>query len=130
MPNLVHSLDSASLGLVIENYFKVIENKKFYSIHNCFAVPCNNAKLLTNLIKSAYCILYTENKYLLDFYANFINSIKNYYSENNVTLDLSKEELSVYTNEGNITVKYPSLNSIIKSKISQIDVSNSQYRIH
>ena len=53
MPNLVHSLDAASLGLVIKIYFKVIENKKFYSIHDCFAVPCNsnNAKLLTNLIK-------------------------------------------------------------------------------
>jgi len=75
-------------------------------------VPCNNAKLLTNLIKSAYCILYTENKYLLDFYANFINSIKNYYGENNVTLDLSNEKLTVYTNEGDISVKYPSLNSI------------------
>jgi hypothetical protein len=77
-------------------------------------VPCKNAKLLTNLIKSAYCILYTENKYLLDFDANFINSIKNYYGENNVTLDLSNEKLTVYTNEGDISVKYHSLNSIIK----------------
>ena len=130
MPNLVHSLDAASLGLVIEDYFKVIENKNFYSIHDCFAVPCTNAKLLTNLIKSAYCILYTKNKYLLDFDANFINSIKKYYGENNVTLDLSKEKLSIYTNEGYITVKYPSLNSIIKSKISQIDISESLYLIH
>jgi len=130
MPNLVHSLDAASLGLVIENYFKVIDNKNFYSIHDCFAVPCNNAKLLTNLIKSAYCILYTDNKYLLDFDANFINSIKNYYGENNVILDLSNEILSVYTNEGYISVKYPSLNSIIKSKISKIDISESLYLIH
>jgi DNA-directed RNA polymerase len=130
MPNLVHSLDAASLGLVIENYFKVIDNKNFYSIHDCFAVPCNNAKLLTNLIKSAYCILYTDNKYLLDFDVNFINSIKNYYGENNVTLDLSNEILSVYTNEGYISVKYPSLNSIIKSKISQIDISESLYLIN
>jgi DNA-directed RNA polymerase len=113
MPNLVHSLDAASLGLVVENYFKEIEYKNFYSIHDCFAVPCNNAKLLTNLIKSAYCILYTNNKYLLDFDANFINSIKNYYGENNVTFDLSKEILSVYTNGENITVIYPSLKSII-----------------
>lgn len=38
MPNLVHSLDVVSLGLVIENYFKVIDNKNFYSIHYSFAV--------------------------------------------------------------------------------------------
>jgi DNA-directed RNA polymerase len=129
MPNLVHSLDAASLGLIIENYFKN-EEKNFYSIHDCFAVPCNNAKLLTNLIKSAYCILYTENKYLLNFDANFINSIKNYYGENNVTLDLYNERLTVYTNEGHIYVKYPSLKSIIKSKISQIDISESLYLIN
>ena len=130
MPNLVHSLDAASLGLVIENYFKITENKFCYSVHDCFAVPCTNAKLLTNLIKSAYCILYTKNKYLLDFDANFINSIKKYYGESNVTLDLNKEKLSVYTNEGYITVKYPSLNSIIKSQISQIDISESLYLIN
>lgn len=100
MPNLGHSLDSASLGLIIENYFKVIDNKNFDSIPDCFAVPCNNAKLLTNLIKSAYCSYYIDNKYLLDFYANFINSIKIYYGENNVTLDLNNEILSVYTKEG------------------------------
>jgi len=70
-------------------------------------------------------IKYTDNKYLLDFYANFINSIKIYYGENNVTLDLNTEKLSVYTNERYITVKYPYLNSIIKSKISQIDISKS-----
>lgn len=28
MPNLVPSLDAASLGLVIEDYFKVTDNKK------------------------------------------------------------------------------------------------------
>ena len=130
MPNLVHSLDAASLGLVIEDYFKVIDNKNFYSIHDCFAVPCTNASFLIKLIKSAYCILYTKNRYLLDFDANFINSIKKYYGENNVTLDLNKEELSVYTNAGDITVRYPSLNSIIKSQISQIDISESLYLIH
>jgi len=95
MPNLVHSLESASLGLVIEIYFKVIDNKNFDSIYVCFVVPCNNAKLLTNLIKSAYCINYVDNKYFLYFDANFINSIKNYYGENNVTLDLNNEILSV-----------------------------------
>lgn len=48
--------------------------------------------------------------------ANFINSIKNYYGENNVNLDLNTEKFSVYTNERYITVKYTYLNFIIKAK--------------
>lgn len=129
MPNLVHSLDGASLSLIIENYFKVDANNNFFSVHDCFAVPCNKAQLLLNLIKSAYCILYTNHKYLLSFDANFINSIQIYYGKENVSLDIDKEKLTVLTNEGYITVKYPSLKSIINSQISQIDVSKSLYLI-
>jgi len=63
MPNLVHSLipDAASLCLVIVNYFKQINNINFYSIHDCFAVPCNKVNNLIGLLKIAYCIIYTDN---------------------------------------------------------------------
>jgi DNA-directed RNA polymerase len=42
MPNLVHSLDAASLALVAEYYFNSVDIKNFYAIHDCFAVTCNN----------------------------------------------------------------------------------------
>ena len=38
MPNLVHSLDAASLALVIDSFFKIENEKNFYSIHDCFAL--------------------------------------------------------------------------------------------
>ena len=38
MPNLVHSLDAASLALLIENFFKEDKTKNFFSVHDCFAV--------------------------------------------------------------------------------------------
>jgi len=99
MPNLVHSLDAASLCIVINNYFNqdkfvvnptpVISNTNstnktesisghdvsdswqgtrasnlqekninFYSIHDCFAVPCNKMSKIMELLKSAYIIIY------------------------------------------------------------------------
>jgi hypothetical protein len=128
MPNLVHSLDAASLCLVIGNYFK--ENNNFFSIHDCFAVPCNKVKILTTLLKSAYCVIYTNNKYLIDFHSNFITNIKRCYGEDSVSLDEEKNKLTVITNSEEITVKCPSIKSIIDSDISKIDVSNSTYLIH
>lgn len=63
MPNLIHSLDAASLTLVLENYFKVFDNNNFYSVHDCFAVPCYNVNFLISIIKAAYCTLYSK-KYI------------------------------------------------------------------
>lgn len=65
MPNLVHSLDAASLCLVITNYFKQIDNVNFYSIHDCFAVPCSHkVNNLIGLLKIAYCFIYSDINYL------------------------------------------------------------------
>ncbi|KAF8805671.1 hypothetical protein BYT27DRAFT_7104008, partial [Phlegmacium glaucopus] len=130
MPNLVHSLDAASLCLVIVNYFKQTDNKNFFSIHDCFAVPCNKVNLITELLKNAYVIIYSNNKYLLEFDSNFIHTIKKIYSENSVSFNEKKGEITVITNTDCITVKYPSIKSIIGSKISQIDVSQSSYIAH
>jgi DNA-directed RNA polymerase len=71
MPNLVHSLDAASLCLVIVNYFKQNSNVNFYSIHDCFVVPCNKVNNITGFLKIAYCIIYSDSKYLLEFESNF-----------------------------------------------------------
>jgi hypothetical protein len=101
MPNLIHSLDAASLCLVINNYFnqekfvvaqtqvksntnstnkteaiigivrsnscpgarasyKLINNINFYSIHDCFAVPCNKMSQIIELLKFAYIIIYSK----------------------------------------------------------------------
>lgn len=93
MPNLVHSLDAASLCLVTGNYFK--ENKNFFSIFDCFAVTCNKVNLLTTLLNTAYCVIYTNKKYLIDFHSNFLANIKNCYGENSVLLDEEKDILTV-----------------------------------
>nr|QWO71374.1 RNA polymerase [Termitomyces sp. DKA64] len=139
MPNLVHSLDAASLCVVMTKYFKEIDNKNLYSIHDCFAVPCNKVNLITELLKVAYCIIYTKKKYLIEFNNNFIDSIKIHYGENNVYINKEKEKLivitespqgSLYEERVKISFKFPSIDSIIDSKISNIDVSKSCYLAH
>jgi DNA-dependent RNA polymerase len=129
MPNLVHSLDAASLCLVIVNYFKQINNINFYSIHDCFAVPCNKVNNLIGLLKIAYCIIYTDNKYLLEFDAYFKSTIIKAYGKDAVSFE-DAGILEIKLEGETIILKYPSISSIIKSKIPQINLNDSNYLIH
>nr|QWO71367.1 RNA polymerase [Termitomyces sp. DKA19] len=127
MPNLVHSLDAASLCLVITNYFKQDNNLNFYSIHDCFAVPCTKVSSMIGLLKSAYCIIYSENIYLLGFDSNFRSIIKNLYGEDEVIFNDEKGNIEL--KNSNITLKYPSIKSVIQQNETTIDVNNSNYLI-
>jgi DNA-dependent RNA polymerase len=176
MPNLVHSLDAASLCIVINNYFnqdKIVvapttvncstnstninststppnkgesladqvfptdkdrlrlcereNNINFYSIHDCFAVPCNKMSKILELLKTAYIIIYSKRKYLLEFDANFITSIKNCYGENAVSFNEKDGKITIKTDFDSISFKYIPINKIIDSEISQINVSKSSY---
>jgi len=130
MPNLVHSLDAASLCLVIVNYFKQIDNINFYSIHDCFAVPCNKVNNLIGLLKIAYCIIYSDKKYLLEFDTNFRNTIIKLYGKDAVSFKDEEGQLKIKFKTENIYLKYPSINSVLNSNTSQINIKNSNYLIH
>jgi DNA-directed RNA polymerase len=130
MPNLVHSLDAASLAIVIDTYFSMKNNKNFYSIHDCFAVPCNKMSLTINLLKSAYLIIYSKRKYLLDFDANFINSIKKHYGEDAVSIDKLKKKMTIQIGSDSIKLDYTPVNDFLDSKLSKINVSESAYILH
>ena len=63
MPNLVHSLDAASLALLVDYFYTQSVNKnplpssgkvKFFAIHDCFATTCNNFENLKIALKSVY----------------------------------------------------------------------------
>lgn len=129
MPNLVHSLDAASLCLVIVNYFKENENVNFYSIHDCFAVPCNKVNNLIGLLKSAYCIIYSNSKYLLEFDSNFRSTIIKFYGKDAISFDDTKGTLILNLKNGIIKLKYPSIQSVIDINSSNINFKNSNYII-
>jgi len=130
MPNIVHYLDAASLCLVIVNYFKQIYNVNFYSIHDCFAVPCNKVNNLIGLLKIAYCIIYSDNKYLLEFDSNFRSTIKKSYGKDAVSFNEEEGKIIIKFKTDTFILKYPSIKSVIESKISKINLKDSKYLIH
>jgi hypothetical protein len=78
------------------------------------------------LLKSAYIIIYSEKKYLLEFDSNFIATIKNTYGADSVE---KKQVMKIKTNLDSISVKYIPIKSIINTEISQIDVTQSSYTL-
>ena len=123
MPNIIHSLDAASLTLLSENLFdKNMTN--FYSVHDCFAVTCNHVSLLIDLLKFAYCIIYTNKNYLIEFEDNFLNHILKIYGSNcydPITRIIKIKDLK-------IKLVFPDVKTIIgKNTISTLD---SSYLLH
>jgi hypothetical protein len=69
----------------------------FNYFHNCFAVTCNNFQKRIELLKSAYCIIYYKDNYLLDYNNSFINHIKkvygsDYYNSHTNTITVRSED--------------------------------------
>jgi DNA-directed RNA polymerase len=81
MPNLIHSLDGHSLMTLIRLLVKQQPDINFYCVHDCFAVNVNRIELLLSMIRSVYTMLYTEDKYLLNFDKGIINKIKDMYND-------------------------------------------------
>jgi DNA-directed RNA polymerase len=81
MPNLIHSLDAASLALLIDNFFKENPGANFYSIHDCFAVTCNKIQSLMNLLKIIYYNTNSKDQYLIEFDKEFLSSILRHYGK-------------------------------------------------
>ena len=127
MPNLVHSLDAASLGILIDNFFKEDKNKNFYAIHDCFAVTCNNVNLIYELLKLSYCKVYSNHSFLMNFHNLFKNSILNQfgnscYSEENNTI-------IIVNSEGEkLKIILPDINKVFKPEV--IDYRSSSYCMH
>lgn len=62
MPNLVHSLDATSMVMLLKS-FHDLKLKNIYTIHDCFAVTCDNVHSLLDLIKLVYIEIYSKDSY-------------------------------------------------------------------
>jgi DNA-directed RNA polymerase len=107
MPNLIHSLDAASLSLLIDKYFNAYNNetKNIFAIHDCFGTTCNNMKYVIDSLKLIYISIYADKKYLRELDDNMIHHIQN-------NIDESFDNI----NKRNITI----LASLTKTKIKEI----------
>nr|ADO51613.1 rnapol [Moniliophthora roreri] len=119
MPNLIHSLDAASLALIVDAYFKENKINNFFAIHDCFAVTPNNIEELIKKIKLVYIKIYCDNNYLKDFDKAIIDNIKLHFG-NESFCDKSKKikfdgkELN-YPFVENLTLGKIEANNILKS---------------
>lgn len=129
MPNLVHSLDAASLGLLIDSFYKENKSKNFYSIHDCFAVTCNNVNLIYQFLKLSYCQIYIKDSFLRSFDEKFKKSILD-----QVGIDFNKTNpytrtLNIENSEPEVLI-YPDINKVLDPSITKLDIKDASYSIN
>ena len=128
MPNLIHSLDAASLALLVDFYFNNSKNigvKNIFTIHDCFGVTANNIENIMDLLKLVYTRIYSDTNYLRKLDKGIIDYIK--LSYNDTHFDEEKLELNI----NGKTHKYPSIEAVLgtSSKGSEL-IFDSSYIIH
>jgi hypothetical protein len=126
MPNLIHSLDAASLALLIDMFFKEDKSNNFYSVHDCFAVTCNNVSNLTNILKAVYTNIYSKESYLKELDESYLFFIKTYYGTD--CYNPIDRTITIEKNNDIKTLIYPDVNKVILN--NTIDIKSSSYLIH
>lgn len=128
MPNLVHSLDAASLALLLDSYFVDDDSiKNIYTVHDCFAaVPIDNVSNLMHLSqKLTYIKIYSDETYLKRLDKGIIDNIKNIYGD--TSFNDKTRVINIPAN--NINIEFPSVN-IVLGKEPELDfnsLSKSSY---
>jgi len=116
MPNLIHSLDAASLVILINNYFDGYEYdyKNIYAVHDCFAVTAKNVDFIINNLKMIYISLYANNPkgrgYLFKLNKEIIHHIKNHIGND---FDEDKMIINLYKQK---PLKFPDIDEVLKEK--------------
>lgn len=125
MPNLVHSLDGASLALLLDSYFNNC-TKSIYTVHDCFAVSANNVQNLLELLKLKYIKIYSDETYLIKLNNGIIDNIKNIFGESSFN-DKTREIIVPDISEEKII--FPDINVVLgkKPKLNFDNLKQSSY---
>jgi DNA-directed RNA polymerase len=138
MPNLIHSLDAASLVILINNYFLQSketnvycphmvgpsEYKNIYAIHDCFAVTAKNVDFIINNLKMIYILIYANKGYLFKLNNEIINHIKNHIGN-----DFDQEKLIIHLDKQK-SLKFPDITEVLKEKYDITLLKDSAYIIN
>jgi len=114
MPNLVYSLDAATLLLLYNSFYNTISSDhtypvNLYSVHDCYGVTANNINLLIQMLRSVYIEIYSDVGYIEKFYEDVINNIIISYGENRCTFS---SETSTITIDGKKNIILPDLSKL------------------
>lgn len=121
MPNLVHSLDAASLALLLDFYFEGRRNgqKNIFTVHDCFGVTANNISNLMDILKLTYVKIYSEDTYLKKLDKGIRDSIKNVYGEDS----FDEKTGTIHISTSNTTINFPDVDVVLGKKI-EFDFNN------
>ena len=128
MPNLIHSLDAASLALLVDFYFNNSKNigvKNIFTVHDCFGVTANNVENIMDLLKLVYTRIYSDTNYLRKLDKGIIDYIKLSYKDS----CFDDEKLELHMDDK--IIKYPSIEAVLGTSSKGSDlIFDSSYIIH
>lgn len=123
MPNLVHSLDATSMTMLLKLYFENYSSNNIYTVHDCFAVTCNNVSNLLETIKLIYIELYSKDAYLLKLDKQILRNIKEIYGED----CYDKETRTIYIPSVDMKLQYPDVNNVLSKDMNFDSLKDSEY---
>ena len=123
MPNLIHSLDAASLTHLLKKYFSNPEfnNKSIYTIHDCFAMPMNHIEFIIDSLRKVYISLYSENAYLTKLDSGILQHIENHYGP--IVVNREKNLLTVKINDTPKNFEYPDIKTVLGNDLPILDTN-------
>jgi hypothetical protein len=137
MPNLIHSLDAASLVILLHGYFNNnnLDVKNIFAIHDCFAVTANNMNYVINSLKASYMLLYSDKKYIIELDNNIKKHIKTFIDEDFDNSNNIDNFVKVTVFDKNVKkikkFKYPDINKILNTNYDiSVNIKNSSYLIN
>lgn len=121
MPNLIHSLDVASLILLLDEYFNSSEFqvKNIYTIHDCFAMPMNHVEFIIDNLRKIYTLLYSYSHYLEKLDKGILDVISYHYR--NVELIRDENKLIIIQDNEKKIFFYPNIKEVIGESLPSID---------
>ena len=127
MPNLVDSLDAASLALLTDFYFKNYSSdvKNIYAIHDCFAVTANNVENLRELLKLVYIKIYSEDNYLRQIDIEIRQHIKFHYGK-----ECFDDINNIIKTENTPKMKFPDIELVLSTRLDVELIKSSSYIVN
>lgn len=78
MPNLIHSMDGSTITLLIKN-LRSLGLFNIYTIHDCFATTADNISIINELVREAFCEIYSDENFLINLHTFFLEYISGNY---------------------------------------------------